>query len=440
MDNQLQTLKLNVTNINSYLFRSNNQLQKLRKDKSQLLYKLERQSIARRKETKIEKGLIGKGLMKTGRKLLSPAMSIFDKIKEFFGILILGFVVNKLPKIITAISDILDSDFIKTTKEIFKLVGDTFSTLYNIVIDFPQFIRTEFEEQIKVIQDGVDWLKKTFSLDGDLFKGISSLLGGEEEIDDPMTSEVPSLTTSSLREIISSGEGGLNSVNRGNAGDTPGGAKSILGKNLTDMTVDDVFAAQRADRVRAVGKYQIIPDTMVGFVRYLKSKDIDTSTAKFDERIQDMFFQYVIDIKRPSIGRYIRGESDNRAAAAQAFAREFASVGAAFPESIEGYQPAQRGDTLYGGRGNNKASISPATIESALDRARLKNVETIKKRDPNLQSNVVINSGTQIAIAVLPVEKYVPYVQPVPQPIIISSGTGKNLASAWNPYNNRSRA
>ena len=421
MDNQLQTLKLNVTNINSYLMRSNNQLQKLKKNKNQLLFKLERQSIGRRKETRIEKGLIGKGIMKTGRKLLSPAMSIFDKIKEFFGIVILGFIVNKLPKIIKAITDFLDSEFIKTTKEIFKLVGDTFTTLYNMVIDFPQFIRTEFEEQIKVIQDGVDWLKKTFSLDGDLFKGISSLLGKDNEIDDPMASEVPSLTTSSLREIISSGEGGLNSVNRGNAGDTPGGAKSILGKNLTDMTVDNIFAAQRAGKVFAVGKYQIIPDTMAGFVRYLESKNIDTSTAKFDERIQDKFFQYVIDEKRPSIGRYIRGESDNRAAAAQAFAREFASVGAAFPESIKGFEPAQRGDTLYGGKGNNKASISPATIEAALDRARVKNIEPVKKRDPNLQSSIVNSSGTRVALAILPVEKEVVVteteIQMVPMPI-----------------------
>ena len=401
--------------------RSNNQLQKLRKDKSQLLYKLERQSIARKKETRIEKGLIGKGLMKTGSKLLSPAMSIFDKIKEFFGIVILGFIANKLPKIIKAITDFLDSEFIKTTKEIFKLVGDTFTTLYNIVIDFPQFIRTEFEEQIKVIQDGVDWLKKTFSLDGDLFKGISSLLGKDNEIDDPMASEIPSLSTSSLREIISSGEGGLNSVNRGNAGDTPGGAKSILGKNLTDMTVDNIFAAQRDGKVFAVGKYQIIPDTMAGFVRYLESKNIDTSTAKFDERIQDKFFQYVIDEKRPSIGRYIRGESDNRASAAQAFAREFASVGAAFPESIKGFEPAQRGDTLYGGKGNNKASISPATIEAALDRARVKNIEPVKKRDPNLQSSLVNSSGTGIAFAILPVEKEVVVteteIQMVPMPM-----------------------
>ena len=161
--------------------RSNNQLQKLKKDKSQLLYKLERQSIGRKKETKIEKGLIGKGLMKTGSKLLSPAMSIFDKIKEFFGIVVLGFIVNKLPKIIKAITDFLDSEFIKTTKEIFKLVGDTFTTLYNIVIDFPQSIRDNFSKGIEYIQGELDWLNKTFGTESDLFKSILSLFGDEKD-------------------------------------------------------------------------------------------------------------------------------------------------------------------------------------------------------------------------------------------------------------------
>ena len=60
----------------------------------------------------------------------------------------------------------------------------------------------------------------------------------------------------SLLDLVTSGEGGLNSVNRGNAGDTPGGAKSILGKNLTDMT-DEIFAAQNTGKVFAVGKYQL---------------------------------------------------------------------------------------------------------------------------------------------------------------------------------------
>ena len=170
----------------------------------------------------------------------------------------------------------------------------------------------------------------------------------------------------SLFNLIGSGEGDYNSVNRGNAGDTPGGAEAIFGKPLTEMTVGEVASAQQSGQVYAVGKYQIIPDTMTEFLRGSDVKMGD----KFDQRTQEKFKDYVINVKRPAIGRYLRGESDDRDAAAQAVAREFASVGVTRPETVAGFQPASRGDTLYGGRGNNKASISPDQVASALDADR----------------------------------------------------------------------
>ena len=419
MNNQLQTLKLNVTNINSYLMRSNNQLQKLKKNKNQLLFKLERQSIGRRKETRIEKGLIGKGLMKTGSKLLSPAMSIFDKIKEFFGIVILGFIVNKLPKIIKAITDFLDSEFVKNLKSVVSVIGDTFTTLYNIVIDFPQSIKDNFTEGIEYIQGELDWLNKTFGTESDLFKGISSLILGDPiEDGENMIMDTPFMPEN-LAQVIARGEGGLNSVNMGTAGDTPGGAKKLLGKNLTDMTLDEIYAAQRSDKVFAVGKYQIIPDTMPGFLRYLLSQGIDTSKTKFDEKTQDMFMKYLIDEKRPIIGQYLRGETDNRSEAIQELAREFASIGLEYSEAGR-----VRGESRYSGTGGNKASISPVDVGKALDKERklrMQPVEPVKKRDPNLRSSLVNSSGTGIAFAVLPIEKEVVVteteIQMVPMPI-----------------------
>ena len=419
MNNQLQTLKLNVTNINSYLMRSNNQLQKLKKNKNQLLFKLERQSIARKKETKIEKGFIGKGIMKTGSKLLSPAMSIFDKIKEFFGIVVLGFIVNKLPKIIKAITDFLNSEFVKNLKSVVSVIGNTFTTLYNIVTDFPQSIRDNFTEGIKYIQGELDWLNKTFGTESDLFKGISSLILGDPiEDGETMIMDTPFMPEN-LAQVIARGEGGLNSVNRGTAGDTPGGAKKLLGKNLTDMTLDEIYAAQKAKKVFAVGKYQIIPDTMPGFLRYLLSQGIDTSKTKFDEKTQDMFMKYLIDEKRPIIGQYLRGETDNRSEAIQELAREFASIGLEYSEAGR-----VRGESRYSGTGGNKASISPVDVGKALDRERklrMQPVEPVKTRDPNLQSSVIINSGTRVALAILPVEKEVVVteteIQMVPMPI-----------------------
>ena len=116
MENQLQTLKLNVTNINSYLVQSNNQLVKLRKKRISLLNKLNDQEKSRKKEKKLEAkdfGL-GKGVKKIAGSLMSPAMSLFDKIKELFGIVVLGFFINTLPKIIRSIRNFLNSDFVKT--------------------------------------------------------------------------------------------------------------------------------------------------------------------------------------------------------------------------------------------------------------------------------------------------------------------------------------
>lgn len=168
-----------------------------------------------------------------------------------------------------------------------------------------------------------------------------------------------------LFDLIGSGEGGYNSVNRGHAGDTPGGAKSILGRDLTDMTVDEVFAAQKAGKVFAVGKYQIVDYTMPGFVSYLKDNDVDTANTLFDASTQEMFKEYVINVKRPAIGKYLRGETDDRDAAAQAVAREFASVGLTRPEAGRG-----RGQSRYAGIGSNAASISPEEVAAALESSR----------------------------------------------------------------------
>jgi len=162
-------------------------------------------------------------------------------------------------------------------------------------------------------------------------------------------------------ETISGGEGGVNSVNRGTAGDTPGGAKSIFGKNLTEMTVGEIMDAQARGEVSAVGKYQIIPGTMRGFVQ---NSDV-TRDMLFTEQTQDMFKDYVINVKRPSVGKYLRGETNDPTEAGQALAREFASVGLQYAENGN-----VRGSSRYAGTADNAASISPEEIIESLKRDR----------------------------------------------------------------------
>ena len=165
-----------------------------------------------------------------------------------------------------------------------------------------------------------------------------------------------------LFDVIASGEGGYESVNRGVAGDTPGGAESVFGKKLSDMTVGEVMQLQAEDKLFAVGKYQIIPKTMRGFVRTMKISMDD----KFDAATQEKFKKYVIDFKRPTVGRYLRGETNDRAEAAQELAREFASIGLSYDEAGR-----VRGESRYSGSAGNAASISPEEIEAALDRGRV---------------------------------------------------------------------
>lgn len=171
----------------------------------------------------------------------------------------------------------------------------------------------------------------------------------------------PVTSTGDLFDVIASGEGGYESVNRGVAGDTPGGAESVTGKKLADMSVGEVMELQAQEKLFAVGKYQIIPKTMRGFVRTMNISLDD----KFDASTQEKFKKYVTDFKRPIVGRYLRGETNNRTEAAQELAREFASIGLAYDEAGR-----VRGESRYSGTAGNAASISPAEIEAALDRGR----------------------------------------------------------------------
>ena len=199
-------------------------------------------------------------------------------------------------------------------------------------------------------------------------------------------SSPPSLPDGSgkgLFDTISGHEGGLNSVNMGEAGDTPGGSMSVIGKNLTDMTIAEVHANQHPNGAGffAVGKYQIIPKTMVGFIGYLKKKGINPKTTKFDARIQNMYGNYTLSTKRPSVGEFISGKkvthryrdySDMETAQLD-LAAEFASIGV--PRDMKkgefnGTLPVidiKRGDSLYkGAPGGNAAGTSPDTIRDLL--------------------------------------------------------------------------
>ena len=158
-----------------------------------------------------------------------------------------------------------------------------------------------------------------------------------------------------LGDLISKGEGDWNAVNRGWAGDTPGGIQRLTGKTFDQFTVGQVMDMQRR-WLFAVGRYQFIPKTL----RFAVSMSDVKITDKFTPDTQNRLFAALLEHKRPEIGAYLRGEHDSLNAALRGLAKEWASV--------EYFGWGGRG--YYNHIGGNRAHISWEDAASALKEVR----------------------------------------------------------------------
>ena len=122
---QVQQLKLNVTNINSFLKKSNKTYIGLKKQNSTLLSNQIQRRKQESKEKKIEtRRTTGFGLGKVGDKIASTGGSIFDKILGFGSFILSGVLVNSLPKIIKTVKGVIDSivEFVTPLQSAFSLI------------------------------------------------------------------------------------------------------------------------------------------------------------------------------------------------------------------------------------------------------------------------------------------------------------------------------
>jgi len=154
-----------------------------------------------------------------------------------------------------------------------------------------------------------------------------------------------------LAALISSGEGGFNSVNRGTAGDTPGGM------NLTSMTIGQVEKLQNNREIFAAGFAQWIPGNLAGA---RKAANLPATAKMTPENQLKMFWGYVLNSnKRPILRDYLLGKNNNVDAAQNELAYEWAAV----------KDPNGRGK-YDGDKGGNKASIDAQKARNALMAAR----------------------------------------------------------------------
>ena len=156
-----------------------------------------------------------------------------------------------------------------------------------------------------------------------------------------------------LADLISKGEGDWNAVNRGWAGDTPGGIQGLTGKTFDQYTVSQVMQFQER-WLYAVGRYQFIPVTL----RYAVAMSDVKPTDKFTPETQNKLFAALLDHKRPAIGAYIRGHHDYKGWALNELAKEWASV------------EYRYGRSYYSHVGGNRAHITRVEASVILDEMR----------------------------------------------------------------------
>ena len=178
MENQVQSLKLNVTNIKNSLFKSNKVLKKLKSQKKDLFFRIEKKREFRREEKRIETPNLGVGssFSKINDAVTSPVRSIFDRILDFFGLIALGIVVNKLPEIVQKIDNFFNSDFIKNVGSILETVGKAFESLGSFIGGFSQDKQKEYEGNLKEIDKTLDDSAKDFDNSDSETKELEDLI------------------------------------------------------------------------------------------------------------------------------------------------------------------------------------------------------------------------------------------------------------------------
>jgi hypothetical protein len=130
-----------------------------------------------------------------------------------------------------------------------------------------------------------------------------------------------------LGDLISRGEGGYNSYNRGTSnGHIQAGDQEI---DFSQISLDELQRRQALpsgdhQRLFAVGKYQVIPKTLSKAIADLRLSGDERFSPSLQERI---FSDYLIAGKRPAISKYIRGaDGATLHSALKATCQEWASV------------------------------------------------------------------------------------------------------------------
>ncbi len=156
-----------------------------------------------------------------------------------------------------------------------------------------------------------------------------------------------------LADLIARGEGDYNAVNRGYAGDTPGGIQALTGLTFENYTVGQVIAYQQR-WLFAVGRYQFIPSTLRFAVAHSSVNNLDMFTPDAQDRLMAALILY----KRPAIGAFLRGDHNLEGWALNELAKEWASI------------EYRGGRGFYDHIGGNRAHITRVELQAVLQEVK----------------------------------------------------------------------
>ena len=156
-----------------------------------------------------------------------------------------------------------------------------------------------------------------------------------------------------LLDLIAKGEGNYNAINRGRAGDTPGGIQRLKGHTFENFTVGQVIKMQRWE-LYAVGRYQFVPSTLRWAVKHSSVDELDMFTPE----VQDKLALALILYKRPAVGAYLRGDHDLIGWAMNEMAKEWASI------------EYRYGRGYYDHVGGNRAHITRTELSTVLQEVK----------------------------------------------------------------------
>lgn len=213
---QIKKLKINATKIKNSLFKGNKELIRLKKDRIKLFTTEEQKKKISKKEFSLESSPI-KAISNIGKNLLSYPLSLIDKFKEFFGIILLGVLVNNLPTIVQNLQNIfekiktfLDQNpwIVNAIKFGFKMFGEGIMALAKFIKFVKPYVGGSFKfalDTIRATKNEIGTLIQTFDELDLAFGGLIRDLG-VDKAPEPSSKDYSSFISGGGKAAVESGK------------------------------------------------------------------------------------------------------------------------------------------------------------------------------------------------------------------------------------------